>query len=164
MYGAEPVRVRFDGLPPSYNAVGGRTNPHVIHFEKATWEERLKILLGGIPGTVMEYTKPGTKTVRIEVLVQRWGDLPSRCSRITAEAKLTVPDKRRRDEGNFRTYIEKALGDALMAGGWLEDDQAYPKRMYSFGNVEFEYAKGVEHTDILLFPTPMSRINLDALR
>jgi hypothetical protein len=30
------------------------------------------------------------------------------------------PDRIRRDQGNFRYFIEKALGDALVAGGWLE--------------------------------------------
>lgn len=152
MQDGEPVRIRFDGLPDSYNLIGGRTNPFVIHHAKATWEERFKILLGGIPGEEREYLKPGTKQTYVKVLVQRWGDLPERCHAIMAEARLTVPNRRKRDEGNFRGAIEKALGDALMAGGWLDDDQAYPERKYSFGAIDFVYEKGVERTDIILFP------------
>jgi hypothetical protein len=42
--------------------------------------------------------------------------------RVEASAVLLVPDRRGRDEGNYRTPLENALGDALVRGAWLPDD------------------------------------------
>jgi hypothetical protein len=52
---------------------------------------------------------------------------------VNASARLYFRQRRRRDEGNFRVILEKALGDALTGGGWLEDDT--PEH-YRFGAVE----------------------------
>ena len=68
--------------------------------------------------------------------------------RIRATAELKFPDRRRRDEGNYRAMLEKALGDALApapskeerelglqpAHVWLDDDT--PDR-FTFGAVTF---------------------------
>jgi hypothetical protein len=67
--------------------------------------------------------------------------------RVRATAELLFPTARRRDEGNYRTALEKALGDALspapskedLAHGieplrWLPDDT--PDR-FTFGAVTF---------------------------
>jgi hypothetical protein len=55
---------------------------------------------------------------------------------VAAFATLVVPVKRRRDEGNFRTPLEKALGDALVNGGWLADDTP---DLFRFGAVTFDH-------------------------
>lgn len=49
-------------------------------------------------------------------------DLPRGLEEVTVGAALRFPTRRRRDEGNFRTPLEKALGDALVEGGYLADD------------------------------------------
>jgi hypothetical protein len=68
--------------------------------------------------------------------------------RVRATAELLFPTERRRDEGNYRTALEKALGDALAPAPsaeerrlgleplnvWLEDDT--PDR-FTFGAVTF---------------------------
>lgn len=59
--------------------------------------------------------------------------VPKGLERISATAELHFPVKRRRDEGNFRVILEKALGDALVGGGWIPDDT--PEH-YTFGKVE----------------------------
>ena len=41
---------------------------------------------------------------------------------VTAWAELRFQTRRRRDQGNYRTPLEKALGDALVNGGWIPDD------------------------------------------
>jgi hypothetical protein len=66
---------------------------------------------------------------------------------VLASAVLLVPDRRRRDEGNFRTPLEKALGDALVNGGWIADDT--PAR-FRFGELIFKHEPGVRATRILL--------------
>lgn len=61
-------------------------------------------------------------------------ELPRRLMSVEATAVLFFPVARRRDEGNYRWLLEKALGDALVNGGWLPDDT--PDR-YRFSRVEF---------------------------
>lgn len=66
---------------------------------------------------------------------------------VEASATLLVPDRRRRDEGNYRTPLEKALGDALVNGGWLPDDTP---AHFRFGAVVFEVVRGVRATRVSL--------------
>lgn len=66
---------------------------------------------------------------------------------VQASAVLVVPDRRRRDEGNYRTPLEKALGDALVNGGWLPDDTP---AHFRFGAVVFEVVRGVRATRVSL--------------
>lgn len=60
--------------------------------------------------------------------------------RVRATAELLFPAARRRDEGNYRTALEKALGDALAPHDpehpfrWLSDDT--PEH-FTFGAVTF---------------------------
>lgn len=56
--------------------------------------------------------------------------LPRGQERIEAWATLRFPTRGRRDEGNFRWMLEKALGDALTNGRWLADDSTEQFRFY----------------------------------
>jgi hypothetical protein len=66
-------------------------------------------------------------------------NLPRHLASVEAEAVLIFPTKRKRDEGNFRTPLEKALGDALTQGGFLEDDTP---DQYRFGGLTFSPERG----------------------
>lgn len=123
--GAAKTAVVHHGYPPSLNALGDG-NRFAYRAMKTAWEERLVSLI--------ERT-----------------DLPRPLARVTVEGLLTVPDRTRRDQGNFRVILEKALGDALVLGGWLEDDDW---SRYSFGGLEFRYVKGESGLRLILFPTP----------
>ena len=59
--------------------------------------------------------------------------VPRGLASVKATATIRFKQRRRRDEGNFRVILEKALGDALVEGGWLSDDTA---DLYGFGAVE----------------------------
>jgi hypothetical protein len=59
--------------------------------------------------------------------------VPRNLKSVMATAALQFKQRRRRDEGNFRVILEKALGDALVEGGWLADDTA---DLYRFGAME----------------------------
>jgi len=96
------------GTPPSFNQVGLRTHWAVGRRHKLKWQEFCTTAL----------------------LEQR---VPRNLDAVMVSARLEFPQRRRRDEGNFRVIIEKALGDALVAGGWIEDDT--PDH-YTFGAVE----------------------------
>lgn len=58
--------------------------------------------------------------------------VPRKLKSARAKATIRFKQRRRRDEGNFRVILEKALGDALVEGGWLEDDTS---DYYRFGEV-----------------------------
>lgn len=73
--------------------------------------------------------------------------------RVHATAVIVHPVERRRDEGNFRAALEKALGDALSPhdhdalNRWLSDDT--PEH-FTFGAITFETGPGLPHCDVTL--------------
>lgn len=73
--------------------------------------------------------------------------VPKDLARVTATATLRFPRRGRRDEGNFRFVLEKALGDALVKGGWLTDDDA---SRFTFPQLQFEDETGPKRTTITL--------------
>lgn len=99
-----------------------------------------------------------------ELLVAAEVPMPIPGDRVHATAVLTFPLDRRRDEGNYRAELEKALGDTLAppppkglpAGAivalerrWLSDDT--PEH-FTFGTVTFEHQPGA---------IPIARITLE---
>lgn len=59
--------------------------------------------------------------------------------RVHATAVVTYPKARRRDEGNIRAGLEKALADALVAAGFLPDDTT---EHFRFGELSFAVEPG----------------------
>lgn len=90
------VELELPGLPKSLNRVGSRGSHFAFHREKKAWEGMIVIAL-------------------LEEKV------PKNVDRVEAGATLYPPTAHRRDEGNYRTMLEKCLGDALQLG-WLPDD------------------------------------------
>jgi hypothetical protein len=113
------------GYPPSLNALGDG-NRFAYRNLKVAWETRFLEMLGET-------------------------DLPHGLARVTVEGVITFPTRARRDQGNHRFLLEKALGDALTAGGWLPDDDW---EHFSFGGLEAEYVKGEARVRLMLFPSP----------
>lgn len=116
------------GAPPSINPLGSG-DPRAYQALKQTWQGLLADLL----------------------VVS---DLPKGLLRVMAEGEATFPTRQRRDQGNFRFLLEKALGDALVEGGWLADDDW---DRYEFGNLVASYEKGTSATRIVIFPTVEER-------
>lgn len=73
--------------------------------------------------------------------------VPRGLARVIASATLTFKQKRRRDEGNFRFLLEKALGDTLTGGGWLADDTP---DAFRFDRVTFNEERGDPLTIVTL--------------
>lgn len=103
-----------------------------------------------------------------ELLVAAEVPMPIPGDRVHATAVLAFPTNRRRDEGNFRAELEKALGDTLAppppkglpAGAavferrWLSDDT--PEH-FTFGALTFEHRPNAPATaHITLEWTPPS--------
>jgi hypothetical protein len=121
--GKAKTAILHAGAPPSMNLLGSG-NQFAYQAHKSAWQEAL-----------------------IELLEE--ADLPRPVARIVAEGEVTFPDRRKRDQGNHRFFVEKALGDALVTGGWLEDDDW---TRYEFGGLAAMYEKGVSRTRLMLFP------------
>jgi hypothetical protein len=66
---------------------------------------------------------------------------------VYVEGEMTFPDRHKRDQGNFRFIVEKALGDALQQAGVIADDDW---DSYEFGGLSKSYEKGVSRTRLLL--------------
>jgi hypothetical protein len=110
--------------PPSLNAasLGSRGAHMKFHRVKKQWQGYLLI-------TFLE-----TK-------------LPKGLFTVHATALLRFPQRRKRDEGNFRFMLEKALGDALQINGHLEDDTP---DQFTFGKLTFEEERGTPRTLVRL--------------
>lgn len=78
-------------------------------------------------------------------------DLPPVAS-IMVEGIMCFPDRRDRDQGNFRFPVEKFLGDALQHGGWLKNDKW---SCYQFGQLDYTYIKDESWIRLLLSPTAL---------
>lgn len=122
---AEPgfnLTLSYDATPPSFNSVGSRGGQMAFHRKKKEWQ--------GVFETLMMST-----------------GFPRDWSHIEASVRLRFPEKRRRDEDNFRALLSKALADALVNGGWIPDDD--PEHFY-LDRVHFEQQTGKPLTTIEL--------------
>lgn len=122
------VVLKYDGCPPSYNSYQ-RAHWRKQHRLKQQWQSILEglLMVSGLSRISPDYKR-----------------------RITATAELRFPTRVRRDEGNYRTPIEKALGDALQNGCWLPDDTP---EFFSMGGVTFSPERGAHHMTICLVVT-----------
>jgi hypothetical protein len=77
--------------------------------------------------------------------------LPRNGERAIAGARMRFPKGGRRDSGNFKGVVEKALGDALVEGRYIPDDD---DQRYVFAGVEFEDERGADQTVIVVFTQP----------
>jgi hypothetical protein len=120
--GNESISFQHSEVPPSFNMVGARGHWKSMHYKKRYWQEVFELkLMATLPR--------------------------KRFKRIVASASLRFPTKRRRDEGNYRAILEKAMGDALVNGGWLKDDTV---EQFVFQHVIIEQDNGPARTTIHL--------------
>lgn len=86
--------------PPSINTNKVRSHWRGFHKAKREWQDAIEkmLMVSSVPRPI-----PSSGPVQATVL-------------------LHFPTKRRRDSENFRPVLSKALGDALVNGGWLVDD------------------------------------------
>lgn len=113
------------GTPQSLNVHGSSAQMFAYQNMKHNWQVRL--------GELMEQAA-----------------LPPKLGYVYAEGQCCFPDRRARDQGNFRFMLEKALGDALVEYGYLEDDDW---SRYEFGRLHRAYQKGDSWTALTLFPS-----------
>lgn len=124
----EPLifQLELPGIPKSLNQVGSRGGHFAFHREKKHWEGMLFIALNQ-------------------------AKVPRGLLSVDASAVLHPPTAHRRDTGNYRTMLEKALGDALQLG-WLADDGP---DFYAFNDLTFgEKAKAPGLTIVTLRVNP----------
>lgn len=112
------------GAPESFNAMAGR-DPNVYRDAVKRWAEKLAPLLAD-------------------------SGLPTGLGRVVVEGEVSFGDNAERDQGNYRVIVEKALGDALVRGGYLSSDTW---SRYEFGGLQRRDEPGVSRTRLLLFPS-----------
>ena len=110
----------YPDTPPSFNAIGHSGSRWKWTRAKKDWQENMEVLLMA-------------------------GKVPRGLRKVTARAVLSFPTKRRRDTVNYRTILEKCLGDALVNGRWLEDDT--PNEFVFIG---VTFAEGPKQTKLIL--------------
>lgn len=111
------------GAPPSLNVLGSGNRFLYQHFKEA-W------------GAVFADHLRGS-------------NLHQRCyDQVSVEGAVCFGDRVKRDQGNYRFILEKALGDTLVAEGYLEDDTW---DRYSFGNLDLVYEPRRSFTELVLF-------------
>ena len=123
------VTLSLPYLPQSYNRTA-HAHWRKVHAAKQQLQADLEVLL-------------------MEARVPR--PIPTGGGAVRASAVLIVPDRRRRDDVNWRTPLEKALGDALTNGGFLPDDTP---EFFRFGSVTFAVQPGVRRSLIRLWWRP----------
>lgn len=96
---ALPIRLEFDQTPPSLNRVGASGGWRQWERHKKAWQDNIGFAL-------LAAVQPKRRLL----------------TPVVADALLYFPQMRRRDEGNYRSILEKACGDALVAGFWIPDD------------------------------------------
>lgn len=112
----------YDDVPPSLNRIGTRGGHWTVTRAKTRWQDIFEVLL-------------------------MTSNLSRNQDRLRATARLRLPVRRRRDEGNYRWLLEKSLGDALVNGRWLLDDTP---EYFTFGELTFEQQPGPARTTITL--------------
>lgn len=117
------VYIRIPDTPKSINKVGARGSWRAVHMQKKRWQ------------TIMERHLMIAKIPR---------PLPRP---LEVSASLKFPTLHRRDEGNYRAPLEKALGDALVNGGWMLDDTP---EWWTFRRVYFDNERGPNTTLLIL--------------
>lgn len=117
-------RLSYDETPPSFNAVGHTGNRWAWTKAKKDWQKTFEDLLLAAA-------------------------VPRGQTKIDAHAVLTFKTKRRRDAVNYRTLLEKCLGDALVNGRWLADDTPAE---FSFGAIEFQVGESAKTELVLVTP------------
>lgn len=118
--------------PPSFNKVGHTGCRWAWTREKKLWQGMIETLL----------------------IAKR---VPRGLGRVDVRAELWFTTKRGRDAGNYRTLLEKCVGDALVNGRWLADDTP---QHFSFGAVEFMLGEAPQ-TDLILAVTPLGLTRCD---
>jgi hypothetical protein len=115
------------GAPPSMNDGGSGMDRMAFQALKKAWQERLTTLLWA---SNLEFGLAG----------------------VTVEGLIGFPTRAERDQGNHRWMVEKALGDALVAGGWLPSDCFFPVCRYEFGGLQAVHAPGESWIRLSIFP------------
>ena len=115
--------IRIPATPKSLNQLGQRGGWRPVHHEKKRWQGIIEKYL-----LMCKLPRPLPRFLRVSAVMQ-------------------FPTKHIRDAGNFKGPLEKALGDALVNGGWLVDDNP---QWWEFKEFDFGAVRGPNTTIITL--------------
>lgn len=101
----------------------------------------------GTRGSRMKYYRLKQEMENDIIICCNVAQVPKGLTKVHATAVIRFANRRKRDEGNFRWFLEKCLGDALQTYGALEDDTADE---FTFGGVTFDKKCGIPRSVITL--------------
>lgn len=101
----------------------------------------------GSKGAHMKFHRLKKKWEGLFVITLLEAKVPRGLHRVHATAVCRFAVNRRRDEGNFRYMLEKALGDALQLNRNLRDDTP---EQFTFGGLTFDPERGHPLTTVRL--------------
>lgn len=128
--GAGKLRAVHLGAPPSLNEGGSGMDRMTYQRIKLAWKTALRDLVKRSP----------------------LGDLEGPYESVHVEAQIAFPNRQRRDEGNIRWMLEKALGDVLVEEGVIVDDSFFPVCRFTLGNLDGVLSPGRSWLRLLVFP------------
>lgn len=106
------IRLEFNSTPPSLNRTGASGHWRQWKRHKDAWQQMIGLEMMSAVSPRRKLTTP-----------------------VVVDALLSFPVRRKRDEGNYRSLLEKACGDALVDGGWIPDDEP---QFFRFRTVMFD--------------------------
>jgi hypothetical protein len=77
-------------------------------------------------------------------------ELPKPLARVLVEGELTFPRRFSKgpDQENYRYPLSKFLGDTLVEGGWIADDNW---ERFEFGGLAYRLERGVQRMRLIVF-------------
>lgn len=130
------VKLELDGTPPSLNRLMYR-NWRVHQKVKREWQGLLQQALMVSPLTKLQMVQDARPYMT-----------PPRA--IVATAELWFATRRQRDEGNYRSILEKCLGDAL-TNCWYLDDDDYTHFRFGTLRLHSDVVKPLGRTVVYLY-------------
>jgi hypothetical protein len=139
-----------NGLGERYRRGDPGAVPPMIHH---AYPESTRV--GGSGSDMHAYQNANIAWQRVFAELLEDVELPRPMARVLIEGEWTFPQRfgRGPDQENFRYPCSKFLGDALEAGGWLENDWW---EAYEFGGATVRFEPHVRRLRLIVFPTVLA--------
>ncbi len=152
------------GVPMSLNEFISQSNRFAYEAMKKSWSKIItdELIAAGLPvgwesvyETKVVYDRKLKEKVERPVEVGRRQTSTDALTMVAMQTRVCFPTRPDlgRDQGNYRWFVEKIVGDVLVTGGWLEDDTVYPERRFEHDLLDIIVEPGQAWTEMMLMPS-----------
>lgn len=149
------------GVPMSLNEFISQSNRFAYEAQKKAWSAIVtdELIAAGLPvgwesvyETKVVYDRKLKQKVERPVEVGRRQISPDALTMVSMQTRVCFPTRPDlgRDQGNYRWFVEKVVGDVLVTGGWLKDDTVYPERHFEHDALDVEVQPNQAWTEMML--------------